>query len=229
MIVKLQFELQSSLNSKNMVCEIVPVEMRQSGNQIDNAGWNAMRVKLKFTKDNEFTGNKDDQRLLDNICIDNFVYTMNLSSITLLQMLLMKIRDNYANRNAILSIHQLLENSDKASESSYNTSHNTLKQLPKYAQLNCDITASLRFSGKLNDLVVFGRLRFFAIQVLLFAPVNGKHIKVTVQEITDQIWLSRNFLANVKPEHGKYLSTSRYRGNLVTQKMSDSFVAWTPK
>ena len=43
--------------------------------------------------------------------------------------------------------------------------------------------------------------------------------KVTVQEITDQMWSSRNFLANVKPEDGKYLSAScDYRCNLATQQ-----------
>ena len=50
---------------------------------------------------------------------------------------------------------------------------------------------------------------------------------------------SRNFLANVKPENGKHLSTScGYRGNLATQavdeiqkvpqRMSDDFVALIP-
>ena len=111
------------------------------------------------------------------------------------------------------------------------------------------ITASLRFSGKLNgdlrkmgvNLVPFPRLHFFAIaQAPLFAPADAKHVKVTVQEITDQMWSSRNFLANVKPEDGKYLSAScGYRGNLATQevddeiakvqqKMSDDFVTWIP-
>ena len=50
---------------------------------------------------------------------------------------------------------------------------------------------------------------------------------------------SRNFLANVKPEAGKYLLAScGYRGNVATQevdneiakqKMSDDFVTWVPK
>ena len=93
------------------------------------------------------------------------------------------------------------------------------------------ITASLRFSGKLNgdlrkmgvNLVPFPRLHFFAIaQAPLFAPADASHVKVTVQEITDQMWSSRNFLANVKPEDGKYLSAScGYRGNLATQEVDD--------
>ena len=86
------------------------------------------------------------------------------------------------------------------------------------------ITASLSFSCELNgDLgkmganwVPFPRLHFSAIaQAPLFAPADAKHAKVTIQEITHQMWSSRNFLANVKPEDGKYLSINLscgYRG-----------------
>merc|ERR1712173_557805 len=60
------------------------------------------------------------------------------------------------------------------------------------------------------------------------------------QELTDQMWSSRNFLANVKSEDGKYLTAScGYRGNIATQevddeiakiqsKMADDFVSWIP-
>jgi tubulin beta len=141
--------------------------------------------------------------------------------------------------NATLSIHQLLENSDETfvidNEALYNISHNVLKQnQPKYSQLNwvislcmSGITASLRFAGKLNgdlrkmgvNLVPFPRLHFFLIaQAPLFNPEEAGKVKVTVQEITDQMWSSRNFLANVKPEDGKYLTAScNYR------------VTWQPK
>merc|ERR1712207_136302 len=64
--------------------------------------------------------------------------------------------------------------------------------------------------------------------------------KLSVQELTDQMWSSRNFLANVKSEDGKYLTAScAYRGNIATQevddevakiqqKMADDFVTWIP-
>merc|ERR1712216_23811 len=54
------------------------------------------------------------------------------------------------------------------------------------------------------------------------------------------MWSSRNFLANVKSEDGKYLTAScGYRGPLATQeiddevakiqqKMADDFVSWIP-
>ena len=135
--------------------------------------------------------------------------------------------------NATLSIHRLLENSDETFVIDNEASYNILKQQPKYAELNwivslvmSGITASLRF----NDLckmhlnsVPFARLHIFAIgQDPMFAAADAKHVKVTVQEITDQMWSSRNFLANVKPEHGKYLSPScGYRGNLAMEEVDD--------
>merc|ERR1711876_129893 len=111
------------------------------------------------------------------------------------------------------------------------------------------ITASLRFSGKLNgdlrkmgtNLVPFPRLHFFLLaQSPLFAPGQGAKVKLTVQELTDQMWSSRNFLSNVKAEDGKYLTAScGYRGNIATNevddeiakiqaKMADDFVSWIP-
>merc|ERR1712025_457798 len=163
--------------------------------------------------------------------------------------------------NATLSIHQLLENSDETfvidNEALFSISHNILKQKePKYKDLNwvismtmSGITASLRFSGKLNgdlrkmgvNLVPFPRLHFFLLaQAPLFAPGQGAKVKLSCQELTDQMWSSRNFLSNVKSEDGKYLTAScAYRGNLATQeiddevakiqqKMADDFVTWIP-
>merc|ERR1711879_1078808 len=85
--------------------------------------------------------------------------------------------------NAVLSSHQLLENSDETfvidNEALYNSNHNILKNdQPTYSELNglvaqatCGITASLRFPGKLNgdlrklgvNLVPFPRLHFFLV------------------------------------------------------------------
>jgi len=103
--------------------------------------------------------------------------------------------------------------------------------------------------------VPFPRLHFFLLaQAPLFAkdPLLDTHnakkggggvgakTKMTVQELTDQMWSSRNFLANVKSEDGKYLTAScGYRGAIATQevddeiakiqaKMADDFVSWIP-
>merc|ERR1712146_702693 len=85
--------------------------------------------------------------------------------------------------NAVLSSHQLLENSDETfvvdNEALYNINHNVLKNpAPTYSQLNelvaqvtCGITASLRFPGKLNgdlrklgvNLVPVPRVHFFVV------------------------------------------------------------------
>jgi tubulin beta len=161
-----------------------------------------------------------------------------------------------------LSIHQLLENSDETfvidNEALYNISHNVLQQsTPKYADLNhvislvmAGITASLRFPGKLNgdlrklgvNLVPFPRLHFFLIaHSPMFAADQASHVKLTVQEVTSQMWSSRNFMANVKAEDGKYMSASLgFRGAdlssqeiddqvaQVQQKMEEDFVKWIP-
>eukprot|EP00493_Phyllostaurus_siculus_P024418 UN24758 len=133
-------------------------------------------------------------------------------------LLLLKIRDAYPDRitttysiypspkvsdtvvepyNAVLSSHQLLENSDETfiidNEALYNISHNVLKQkTPKYEDLNalimqvsCGITASLRFPGKLNgdlrklgvNLVPFPRLHFFLVsQAPLFEKAQSDRV-----------------------------------------------------
>ena len=71
-------------------------------------------------------------------------------------------RTYFVLRYAVLSSHQLLENSDETfivdNEALYNISNNVLKKTnPTYKQLNeliaratCGITASLRFPGALN-------------------------------------------------------------------------------
>merc|ERR1712224_804992 len=84
-------------------------------------------------------------------------------------------------------------------------------------------------------------LHFFLLaQAPLFAAGQSLKTKLTVQELTDQMWSSRNFLANVKSEDGKYLTAScAYRGNIASNtvddevakiqaKMADDFVSWIP-
>ena len=155
----------------------------------------------------------------------------------------------------------MLENSDATNvidnEALFSISQNVLKQKePTYDELNWVIsmvmsgtTASLRFSGKLNgdlrkmctNLVPFPRLHFFLLShAPLFAVGHGMKVRLTVQELTDQMWSSRNFLSNVKAEDGRYLTAATiYRGAMATrevddecakiqQKMADDFVYWIP-
>merc|ERR1711907_498661 len=179
-------------------------------------------------------------------------------------LLLLKIRDAYPDRitttysiypspkvsdtvvepyNAVLSSHQLLENSDETfiidNEALYNISHNILKQnQPTYADLNyliscvmAGVTASLRFPGKLNgdlrklgvNLVPFPRLHFFLVsQAPLASKENKGYQLVNVQELTNQCYSPRNFFSNVKPDDGKYMTASLiFRGPMNTQEVDE--------
>merc|ERR1712226_803080 len=180
-------------------------------------------------------------------------------------LLLLKIRDAYPDRitttysvfpspkvsdtvvepyNAVLSSHQLLENSDETfivdNEALYNISHNVLKHSqPDYQTLNglvsyatCGITASVRFPGKLNgdlrklgvNLVPFPRLHFFLIsQAPITAANTSAKVKLTVQELTTQAYSTKNFFSNVKPDDGKYLASSFcFRGAMTTNDVDDN-------
>jgi len=179
-------------------------------------------------------------------------------------LLLLKIRDAYPDRitttysiypspkvsdtvvepyNAVLSSHQLLENSDETfivdNEALYNISHNILKQTqPTYAQLNtliaqatCGITCSLRFPGKLNgdlrklgvNLVPFPRLHFFLVsQAPILNKDSAEKVNVNVQELANQCYSSKNFYSNVKPDDGKYLAASfSFRGGMASQTVDE--------
>merc|ERR1712156_918228 len=179
-------------------------------------------------------------------------------------LLLLKIRDGYPDRitttysvfpspkvsdtvvepyNAVLSSHQLLENSDETfiidNEALYNINHNILKnKQPTYSQLNdliaqttCGITASLRFPGLLNgdlrklgvNLVPFPRLHFFLVsQAPLTSKDNQGYQLVNVQELVNQGYSPRNFFSNVKPDDGKYMTASLiFRGPMSTQEVDE--------
>jgi len=145
--------------------------------------------------------------------------------------------------NAVLSSHQLLENSDETfiidNEALYNIAHNVLKMdAPNYANLNylvscvmAGVTASLRFPGKLNgdlrklgvNLVPFPRLHFFLIaQAPLASQDNASYQKINVQELTNQCFSPRNFFSNVKPDDGKYMTASLlFRGKMSTQEVDE--------
>merc|ERR1712129_319243 len=138
--------------------------------------------------------------------------------------------------NATLSIHQLLENSDETfvidNEALFSISHNVLKQKePKYSDLNwvismvmSGITASLRFSGKLNgdlrkmgvNLVPFPRLHFFVVSQapLLAQNQSSNYTKLSVQELTSNTLDSKSYYVNLDPDAGKFLTASiLYRGS----------------
>jgi len=146
--------------------------------------------------------------------------------------------------NAVLSSHQLLENSDETfiidNEALYNIALNILKMdAPNYANLNylvscvmAGVTASLRFPGKLNgdlrklgvNLVPFPRLHFFLIaQAPLSSQDNKAYLKINVQELTNQCFSPMNFFSNMKPDDGKYMTASLiFRGKMSTQEVDEN-------
>merc|ERR1712062_329681 len=180
-------------------------------------------------------------------------------------LLLLKIRDAYPDRitctysvypspkvsgtvvepyNAVLSSHQLLENSDETfiidNEALYNINYNILKNnQPTYEELNsliaqacCGITCSLRFPGKLNgdlrklgvNLVPFPRLHFFLIsQAPLLSKKASSMTGLNIRELVTQSYSARNFFSNVRPEDGKYMAASfTFRGEISTQSVDEN-------
>lgn len=163
--------------------------------------------------------------------------------------------------NSTLSIHQLLENTDETycidNEALYDICYRTLKlQNPTYGDLNhlvsstmSGVTTCLRFPGQLNadlrklavNMVPFPRLHFF---IPGFAPLTARgkeqYSALTVQELTQQMFDSKNMMAACDPKNGKYLTVAAmFRGRLsikevdeqmlnIQNKNSPYFVEWIP-
>ncbi|KDN40529.1 tubulin beta chain [Tilletiaria anomala UBC 951] len=163
--------------------------------------------------------------------------------------------------NATLSVHQLVENSDETfcidNEALYEICFRTLKlPSPKYGDLNhlvslvmSGITTCLRFPGQLNsdlrklavNMVPFPRLHFFMVG---FAPLTARgsqqYRAVSVPELTQQMFESKNMMAAADPRHGRYLTVAAYfRGKVSMKEVEDQmqatqaknaayFVEWIP-
>ncbi|CAL8101919.1 unnamed protein product [Calicophoron daubneyi] len=145
--------------------------------------------------------------------------------------------------NATLSVHQLIENSDEAfsidNEALYNICQNTLKlPTPTHNDLNhlislasSGVTTSLRFPGQLNadlrklavNLVPFPRVHFF---MLGFAPVVSRECAkfqtLSVPELTQQMFDTKNMMAACDARFGKYLTVAAiYRGQVSMKEVED--------
>jgi len=163
--------------------------------------------------------------------------------------------------NATLSVHQLVENTDESfcidNEALYDICFRTLKlSSPTYGDLNhlvsitmSGVTTCLRFPGQLNadlrklavNMVPFPRLHFFMPG---FAPLvargNQQYRAMTVPELTQQMFDSKNMMAAADPRHGRYLTVAAiFRGRMsmkevdeqmlaVQNKNSSYFVEWIP-
>ena len=163
--------------------------------------------------------------------------------------------------NATLSIHQLVENTDETycidNEALYDICIRTLRlTTPTYNDLNhlvsatmSGVTTCLRFPGQLNadlrklavNMVPFPRLHFFLSG---FAPLTARGSKefraLTVAELTQQMFDSKNMMAACDPRHGRYLTVAAiFRGQVsmkevddqmlnILNKNSSYFVDWIP-
>uniref|UniRef100_A0A8D1RGM6 Tubulin beta chain n=1 Tax=Sus scrofa TaxID=9823 RepID=A0A8D1RGM6_PIG len=163
--------------------------------------------------------------------------------------------------NATLSVHQLVENTDETycidNEALYDICFRTLKlTTPTSGDLNhlvsatmSGVTTCLRFPGQLNadlrklavNMVPFPRLHFFMPG---FAPLTSRgsqqYSALTVPELTQQMFDSKNMMAACDPRHGRYLTVAAiFRGRMsmkevdeqmlnVQNKNSSYFVEWIP-
>jgi len=163
--------------------------------------------------------------------------------------------------NATLSVHQLVEHTDEVycidNEALYDICFRTLKlPTPSYGDLNnlisltmSGVTTCLRFPGQLNadlrklavNMVPFPRLHFFMPG---FAPLSSSSQKkfdaISVPELTQQIFDSKNMMTACDPKHGRYLTVAAiFRGKVsmkevdeqmcaIQNKNSSFFVEWIP-
>ncbi|GAA5911889.1 hypothetical protein JCM5296_006636 [Sporobolomyces johnsonii] len=150
--------------------------------------------------------------------------------------------------NAVLSFHQLVEQSDLTfnfdNEALYDILKKSLKKdSPAYPDLNdliarvmSGISQPLRFPGQLNsdlrklgtNLVPFPRLHFFTTSYApLIAPGSNAYQRMKIPDITAQLFEASNQMAASDPRTGKYLTVAAYfRGrNISSREVEESMLA----
>lgn len=163
--------------------------------------------------------------------------------------------------NATLSINQLIDNSDETfcidNEALYDICQRTLKlNQPSHGDLNhlvsavmSGVTTCLRFPGQLNsdlrklavNMVPFPRLHFFTVGFAPLTALGSQSFRsLTVPELTQQIFDSKNVMAAADPTHGRYLTVATFfRGKVSVKEVEDQmnhiqernsayFVEWIP-
>eukprot|EP00607_Mallomonas_marina_P007664 CAMPEP_0182416290 /NCGR_PEP_ID=MMETSP1167-20130531/562_1 /TAXON_ID=2988 /ORGANISM="Mallomonas Sp, Strain CCMP3275" /LENGTH=444 /DNA_ID=CAMNT_0024588931 /DNA_START=22 /DNA_END=1356 /DNA_ORIENTATION=+ len=148
--------------------------------------------------------------------------------------------------NAILSMHQLVENVDQSfvfdNEALYDICFRTLKlSSPSFGELNqliasamCGTTCSLRFPGQLNadlrklalNLVPFPRLHFFMVGIApLTARATADYRALSVAELSQQSFDAKNMMCASDPRHGRYLTCSmQFRGRLSPKEVDEQML-----
>ncbi|KAG8760340.1 Tubulin beta-2 chain [Serendipita sp. 396] len=143
--------------------------------------------------------------------------------------------------NAILSIHQLTENSDLTvcmdNEALHNINVKNLKiQHPEFSDLNkviaqvmCGVSTSLRFPGQLNgdlrklgmNLVPFPRLHYLLPSYApLVSEATNAYQSLAVPELVASLFDRHNLLVACDPRMGRYLTAATiFRGNISSQEV----------
>ncbi|KAI0806136.1 beta-tubulin 2 [Irpex lacteus] len=146
--------------------------------------------------------------------------------------------------NSMLSIHQLVENSDLTmlidNEALYDITARTLKvKAPEFEDLNllvsqvmCGISTSLRFPGQLNgdlrklglNLVPFPRLHFLMPSYAPFYnPRDRAFQRMSVPDLTQAMFDRKNLLVACDPRFGRYLTAATiFRGEISSHEAERS-------
>ncbi|KAI0636266.1 beta-tubulin 2 [Trametes polyzona] len=142
--------------------------------------------------------------------------------------------------NALLSVHQLVENSDMTmcidNEALYDLTQRTMKvKAPSFDDLNnvvsqvmCGVSTSLRFPGQLNgdlrklamNLIPFPRLHFLMPSYAPFYdPKSRAYMRWNVKDLTSAVFDRSNLLVACDPRFGRYLTAATiFRGNVASQE-----------
>ncbi|KAL5526930.1 TUBB2 [Sanghuangporus sanghuang] len=142
--------------------------------------------------------------------------------------------------NAMLSAHQLVDNSDLSicidNEALYDINfrllHNKEPDFPALnmlvAQVMCGVSTSLRFPGQLNgdfrkmgmNLVPFPRLHFLMPSYAPFFDPKAKNYQLgSVNELTQSLFDRKNLLVACDPRFGRYMTaTVIFRGSVSSQE-----------
>ncbi|KAI0694645.1 beta-tubulin 2 [Cerioporus squamosus] len=146
--------------------------------------------------------------------------------------------------NALLSVHQLVENSDMTmcidNEALYDVTQRTRKiKQPSFDDLNnvvaqvmCGVSTSLRFPGQLNgdlrklamNLVPFPRLHFLMPSYAPFYDPKAKAFhRWNVKDLTNALFDRANLLVACDPRFGRYLTAATiFRGKVSSQEAEQS-------
>ena len=149
--------------------------------------------------------------------------------------------------NALLSSHQLVENTDETfcidNEALADICTNSLKLTnPTIGDLNhlvsltmSGVTTCLRFPGQLNadlrklavNMVPFPRLHFFMPGFAPLAARGSQQYKaLTVPELTQQMFDAKNMMVAVDPKHGRYLTVATiFRGRMSMNEIDAQMMA----